>query len=1318
MNIVFTKALRATTSRQPILVDALIFLALTIFCGGVKAQTPTDPFHYSRTRSISYFPPGTTLAGLQSGELSQPVNPNLCVSTSYGYDPAFGNRTSITTSSCAGASNASVFTTRSEGVSYDAQGLFPQTSTNALSQAETTAFDPRFGLLTQWTDPNALTTSWSIDAFGRKTAERHPDGTSILVAYCIVGLGLDSSSNSSTGNGDPLNCPTVGQPGSPEVPTDAVSFVHSEPHDTNGNKMGPFVRIYIDRLGREVRRISESFDGSLQPGPYRGTMVVSDTTYSVYGARILQTQPYFLSTASSTTSGSSDVGVTAFKFDALGRTTAVYTVDDQGSLLASSPGAADFGQYGGKRRAAVLAFSYSDLKTAVTDDHGRVKTEERNAIGELVRVTDALGAQIAYQRDAFGNLLVTKDALQNVIEMSYDLVGHKLSSNDPDAGISNFCYDAFGQLVAQQNANMRVSGASTCPSAPTSGIVAQPVATWTTMAYDAAGRMRSRVEPEMTSTWYFEKNKDGGYCMAGSGAARGAGRLCETTTDSGLDRKYVYDNFGRPLGSRFDTGVGPSFATALTYDGATGRAVNQTYPTGLQVAYDYTALGYLEKLKLVTAITLNPLPSVGSNSGSGTGQVQGVSSPANSSLWQAQAVNAWGNVEFELFGNAVRGSSKYDPYYGRMIHATVGANTSSAPAMDLTFAWDSVGNLMSRSDGNGDTSSNGLSSGAVTDSFHYDALNRLSSYEVDAPGISGMSRTVALQYNALGMLLYKSDVGNYSYNSAGQAHPHAVQVVNGAAPITYNYDANGNLLAASDGKYRGIEYSSFNLPSSRAGVNASFAGIPNYVWQYDEDHQRVKEVRVDVSGTRTIWYMHPDNRGGLGFESEVETDGAISNRHFLNVGGRSIGVLVTTGPLIPLPTGQTSPTVVASATASKIEYWHRDYLGSLVATTDHTGAVTERYAYDPFGKRRHVDGNYDADGQVQADWNATRNWGSGRGFAGHEQMDDISLVHMNGRIFDPTLGVFLQADPLIQNITNLQAFHRYSYCGNSPLTCIDPTGYESEWLPPVLIKGPETAPLIDEQGWSLVEVPNVASGSGYLADKVVIYGRARTNIAPTPVITVVSFASTCGATCSTYIQAGRKTVRESPEQQVFRQARDVWQGSGCKSPTVSCSERNKTLYDYYYKYLEKRQALGNFDMDLLGVILPIGKVFQALRGGAAMAGGGAAAREIGWTSSSVRVADKALSQGASSVTVASRAEAEELFLGRYQGAGYRNSSGFDGVGTKQYFGSKQGTYHWDDVMGADGLVAGHAPGNPDSLLPHLQIAPIGGGSTVRIFFPW
>lgn len=106
------------------------------------------------------------------------------------------------------------------------------------------------------------------------------------------------------------------------------------------------------------------------------------------------------------------------------------------------------------------------------------------------------------------------------------------------------------------------------------------------------------------------------------------------------------------------------------------------------------------------------------------------------------------------------------------------------------------------------------------------------------------------------------------------------------------------------------------------------------------------------------------------------------------------------------------------------------------------GAVTARYAYDPFGKRRFTNGTYDAVGTLVVDWTSNTHAGTDRGYTGHEHLDDAGLVHMNGRIFDPTLGVFLQGDPFIQDPGNLQNYNRYGYCFNNPLTCTDPSGQD------------------------------------------------------------------------------------------------------------------------------------------------------------------------------------------------------------------------------------------------------------------------------------
>ncbi|HOK99888.1 MAG TPA: RHS repeat-associated core domain-containing protein [Bacteroidales bacterium] len=64
-----------------------------------------------------------------------------------------------------------------------------------------------------------------------------------------------------------------------------------------------------------------------------------------------------------------------------------------------------------------------------------------------------------------------------------------------------------------------------------------------------------------------------------------------------------------------------------------------------------------------------------------------------------------------------------------------------------------------------------------------------------------------------------------------------------------------------------------------------------------------------------------------------------------------------------------------------------------------------------------------------------------RGFTGHEHIDLFELVNMNGRVYDPILGMFLSPDNYVQDPTHSQSFNRNSYCLGNPLLYIDPDGY-------------------------------------------------------------------------------------------------------------------------------------------------------------------------------------------------------------------------------------------------------------------------------------
>ncbi|MEZ6074088.1 MAG: RHS repeat-associated core domain-containing protein [Pirellulales bacterium] len=64
-----------------------------------------------------------------------------------------------------------------------------------------------------------------------------------------------------------------------------------------------------------------------------------------------------------------------------------------------------------------------------------------------------------------------------------------------------------------------------------------------------------------------------------------------------------------------------------------------------------------------------------------------------------------------------------------------------------------------------------------------------------------------------------------------------------------------------------------------------------------------------------------------------------------------------------------------------------------------------------------------------------------RGYTDHTTLDNLALVHMNGRVYDPAIGRFLSADPYVQFPLSAQSYNRYSYVLNNPLSFTDPSGY-------------------------------------------------------------------------------------------------------------------------------------------------------------------------------------------------------------------------------------------------------------------------------------
>ncbi len=582
----------------------------------------------------------------------------------------------------------------------------------------------------------------------------------------------------------------------------------------------------------------------------------------------------------------------------------------------------------------VESVAYAGLTSTRTNALNQTQTRKSNARGELVEVTDNLNTTIAYKYDPFGNLEETARQAPGgapggvVTTMDYDVRGLKTFMDDPDMGQWTYAYNVLGELTKQ-----------TDPKNQSIDLV-----------YDTLGRLTQRVEPEGTTDWTYDT------------AAKGVGKLHSVSAPHvAYSLTQGYDSLGRPSATT-TTIDGVAYTQSVTYD-PSGRPETLSYPSGFAVRNTYNTRGYLA--------------SVAEDGGATV-------------FWQADSVNAEGQVTQETFGNGVVTTNAFDPKTGRI--DSISTDLAGSVIQDLAYDFDKLGNLKTRSDLRQDRE----------EAFLYDGLNRLTTTTlVDTGAGGGTLATTTYTYDLLGNLLTKSDVGTYTYGGAG-AGPHAVTAAGGE---TYAYDDNGNMTS---GAGRTIAYASFNKPTliteTASGDQAGFT--------YGPDRTRIKQHVVENSLARDVVYV-----GSL-YERRTQLGSPDELVHYV-VAGATVAIHTINDDNLPA--------------TNKSRYLHRDHLDSIESITGETGAVVQRLSFDAHGKRRLADWTAGTPADPDAE--------TPRGFTGHEHLDSVGLIHMNGRVYDPTLGRFLSADPYVPDPTASQSFNRYSYVYNNPLSYTDPSGF-------------------------------------------------------------------------------------------------------------------------------------------------------------------------------------------------------------------------------------------------------------------------------------
>ncbi|MFF5077405.1 RHS repeat-associated core domain-containing protein [Actinoplanes sp. NPDC000266] len=580
-----------------------------------------------------------------------------------------------------------------------------------------------------------------------------------------------------------------------------------------------------------------------------------------------------------------------------------------------------------------------------------------------------------------------------------------------------------------------------------SKIIGPDESVWT-FTYNLLGRLTSRLDPDagMSLTTYDD-----------------AGNVTATKDARGIELNFTYDLLGRRLAATdksksdfeyaswaYDTvrigkltsstrkvsGVVGGYTTAVTGYSALGNVLGRTItlPTEerpLPVSYT-TTYAYTPNTEMLAQQTD---PDVGGLPAETISYSHNVLGAPTKTSGIGEYVSGTVYTDFGLPSRITMGSSSnqaeavydYDPHTLRLTGRTVSRVQGIGPVVDETsYTYDDAGNPLSTVN---KQSENG---NVLVDAqcYRYDTQGRLSEAwtaagncpaEGTGPGAATVSRGTgaywqSFGYDAIGNRTQvvdhsTSDVPDVttSYTNGCKtgcnrtgAQPHTLTATSGGAdPTAFVYDTAGNLLTrtAASGEKQTLKWDDEGLLAEVA-ITGAAAGTTKYV--YDADGNQL--IRRDP-GRTTLFAGDTQVVIDTSVSPAVSLGAARNYAH----GGAGDAVAVRS----TLPGGGTA-------------YLFSDPHGTATLAMDTTTQEVSRQQYKPYGERR-ASGN-------TAQWPDLT-----RGYLGAPEATGTGYTDVGARKYDPELGRFISADPLLQ-ITDAGQLGGYTYAGDNPVSGEDPSG--------------------------------------------------------------------------------------------------------------------------------------------------------------------------------------------------------------------------------------------------------------------------------------